>query len=64
MGPMSEGGYKILNFEEMHAAILKMSAEERARLLQVLLKYEAVEIQMKKDDWVDARNRIFFRGKK
>lgn len=47
---MSDGGYKILNFEEMYAAIRNMSEAERARLLQILLKYEAVEIQCKREE--------------
>jgi hypothetical protein len=49
MGPMDREGYKILSYEEMYAAIRNMSDEERARLLQVLLKYEAVEIQCKRE---------------
>lgn len=57
---MDRAGYHVMNFEEMYAAILKMSDEERGKLLQVLLKYEAVEIQMKKDP-TELRNRIFFR---
>ena len=60
---MDRSGYYVMNFEEMYAAILKMNDEERNKLLQTLLKYEAVEIQMKKEP-TELRNRIFFRRDK
>ncbi len=50
MGPMDRQGYKILNYEEMYASIMKMSPEERAKLLAVLLKYEAVEIKCRREE--------------
>ena len=50
MGPMDREGYKILSYEELYAAILGMSQEERDKLLAMLLKYEAVEIKCRREE--------------
>ena len=48
-GPMDREGYHILNFENIMRSLVTMTQEERDMLFAALLRYEAVEIQCKKE---------------
>jgi len=46
---MDREGYKILDFETIMRSLVSMTEEERDMLFAALLRYEAVEIQCKRE---------------